>query len=116
MEKTKKSYFSRYNKWLVPLFGYNYEPKVLYLMFDYLKLDPKNNSREIVKMFKEGIIWNHMIITQETIKRLYPIFEEEVEKDEIIKKGFKECRIINKKVILTENQLKKLISNLNEKF
>lgn len=110
---TKQTHFSRYNRWLIPMFGETYDPRVLYMMFNYLKLDPKENSKEINKLFSIGIIWNHMMITQETIKRLYPIFEEEVEKDDIINNFKNESK--NIKVIFTENQIKRLRNILNEK-
>ena len=60
---TKQTHFSRYNEWLIPLFGEDYDPRVLYAMFNYLKLDPSKNEKEIRNMFKIGIIWNHMMIS-----------------------------------------------------
>lgn len=113
---TKQNHFSRYNKWLIPMFGEKYDPRVLYMMFNYLKLDPKNNSKEINNLFSIGIIWNHMMITKETIKRLYPIFEEEVDKDDAIKAHQKETKSNNiVRVTFSENQIKTLRNILNEK-
>ena len=84
---TKQTHFSRYNEWLIPLFGENYDPRVLYAMFNYLKLDPSKNEKEIRDIFTIGIIWNHMMITKDTIERLYPIYIDELDKEDQKKLG-----------------------------
>lgn len=43
---TRQTHFSRYNEWLIPLFGENYDPRVLYAMFNYLKLNPSKNEKK----------------------------------------------------------------------
>jgi len=103
---TKRSHFSRYNKFLTPLVGSDYDPRVLYMMFNYLKLHPKDNEKQIRQIFNGGLIWNNMMIAPETIKRLYPIFNEEVEKEDIIKGESKTI----KKITITESQFNRLMN------
>ena len=52
---TKRSHFSRYNKFLTPLVGSDYDPRVLYMMFNYLKLHPKDNEKQIRQIFNGGL-------------------------------------------------------------
>jgi hypothetical protein len=107
---TKQTHFSRYNKWLVPLFGENYDPRVLYAMFNYLKLNPSKNEKEIREMFTNGIVWNHMIIKKSTIERLYPIFVDELDKEDTIRDYEKKYK--TKVVRISESQFKRLFGNI----
>lgn len=104
---SKQTYFSRYNKWLVPLLGDDYDTRVLYYMFNYFGLDPQKNTKEIYKMLNGILEWKNRKLSIDSITYYYPIFEEEVEKDDIIRKGVSES-IDNKKIIISESQFNKL--------
>ena len=106
----KQTHFSRYNEWLIPLFGENYDPRVLYAMFNYLKLDPSKNEKEIRNMFKIGIIWNHMMITKDTIERLYPIFVDELDKEDAIRDYEKKYK--TKVIKVSESQIKRIFGDI----
>jgi hypothetical protein len=107
---TKQTHFSRYNEWLIPLFGEDYDPRVLYAMFNYLKLDPSKNEKEIRNMFKIGIIWNHMMIKKDTIERLYPIFVDELDKEDAIIDYEKKYK--TKVIKVSEGQIKRIFGDI----
>lgn len=67
-------------------------------------------KKKIREMFTNGIEWNHMIITKDTIERLYPIFVDELDKEDAIRNYEKKYK--TKVVRISESQFKRIFGDI----